>query len=76
MSILYQGRIHTSLGRGSVLNLCRAGPCRVRARRAFVPYRAVSFMDYKRDCFEREIVLKVKRIMDYKYKKITDYEYL
>jgi hypothetical protein len=28
----------------SVLNSCRAGPCRVRARRAFVPYRAVSFI--------------------------------
>jgi hypothetical protein len=28
----------------SVLNSCRAGPCRVRARRAFVPYRVVSFI--------------------------------
>jgi hypothetical protein len=28
----------------SVLNSCRAGPCRVRVRRAFVPYRAVSFI--------------------------------
>jgi hypothetical protein len=29
---------------GSVLNSCRAGPCRVRVRRAFVLYRAVSFI--------------------------------
>jgi hypothetical protein len=28
----------------SVLNSCRVGPCRVRARRAFMPYRAVSFI--------------------------------
>jgi hypothetical protein len=29
---------------GSVLNLCRAGPCRVRAHRAIVSYRAVYFI--------------------------------
>jgi hypothetical protein len=35
---------------GSVLNSCRAGPCRLRARRAFVSYRTVSLLFYFFSC--------------------------